>query len=77
MGNRFPGGILPGAIPFLHKYIGNPILASWVACFSESLFRIFAAACGDSRQVYPAFGFANDRDGICESDGRSGFYGSA
>ena len=27
MGNRFQGGILPGAMPFLHKYIGNPILS--------------------------------------------------
>jgi len=29
MGNRFEGGIMPGAMPFLHRYIGNPIL-SWV-----------------------------------------------
>ena len=27
MGNRFKGGILPGAMPFLHRYIGNPILS--------------------------------------------------
>ena len=26
MGNRFKGGIKPGAMPFLHKYIGNPCL---------------------------------------------------
>jgi glycosyltransferase involved in cell wall biosynthesis len=30
MGNRFKGGIMPGAMPFLHRYIGNPIL-SWLA----------------------------------------------
>ena len=24
MGNRFKGGIQPGAMPFLHKYLGNP-----------------------------------------------------
>jgi glycosyltransferase involved in cell wall biosynthesis len=29
MGNRFAGGIQPGAMPWLHKYIGNPIL-SWI-----------------------------------------------
>ena len=29
MGNRFKGGIEKGAMPFLHKYVGNPIL-SWV-----------------------------------------------
>ncbi len=26
MGNRFQGGILPGAMPPLHRYLGNPIL---------------------------------------------------
>ena len=30
MGNRFKGRILPGAMPFLHRYLGNPIL-SWLA----------------------------------------------
>jgi len=29
MGNRFQGGIQPGAMPFLHRYLGNPIL-SWL-----------------------------------------------
>ena len=29
MGNRFKGGIAPGAMPFLHKYLGNPVL-SWI-----------------------------------------------
>jgi glycosyltransferase involved in cell wall biosynthesis len=29
MGNRFQGGIAPGAMPWLHKYLGNPIL-SWI-----------------------------------------------
>src|SRR5579862_6076492 len=27
MGNRFEGGIAPGAMPFLHKYLGNPVLS--------------------------------------------------
>lgn len=27
MGNRFRGGIHPGAMPFLHRYLGNPILS--------------------------------------------------
>jgi len=30
MGNRFKGGIRPGAMPFLHRYLGNPVL-SWLA----------------------------------------------
>ena len=29
MGNRFRGGIMPGAMPWKHKYIGNPVL-SWI-----------------------------------------------
>ena len=27
MGNRFKGGIEPGAMPFLHYYVGNPVLS--------------------------------------------------
>ncbi|MEC8972733.1 MAG: glycosyltransferase family 2 protein, partial [Verrucomicrobiota bacterium] len=27
MGNRFKGGIAPGAMPPLHRYIGNPLLS--------------------------------------------------
>jgi len=27
MGNRFAGGIAPGAMPFLHRYVGNPLLS--------------------------------------------------
>lgn len=26
MGNRFKGGIKPGAMPLLHRYLGNPVL---------------------------------------------------
>jgi glycosyltransferase involved in cell wall biosynthesis len=28
MGNRFQGGIAPGAMPPLHKYLGNPVLST-------------------------------------------------
>jgi glycosyltransferase involved in cell wall biosynthesis len=27
IGNRFKGGIKPGAMPFLHRYLGNPVLS--------------------------------------------------
>ncbi len=27
MGNRFRGGISPGAMPFSHRYLGNPVLS--------------------------------------------------
>lgn len=36
MGNRFKGGISPGAMPWLHKYLGNPIL-SWLG---KVLFKV-------------------------------------
>jgi glycosyltransferase involved in cell wall biosynthesis len=28
MGNRFRGGIMPGAMPRLHRYLGNPVLSA-------------------------------------------------
>lgn len=40
MGNRFQGGIEPGAMPFLHQYLGNPVLS-----FMGRV--IFQAKCGD------------------------------
>ncbi|HET9099309.1 MAG TPA: glycosyltransferase family 2 protein [Acidobacteriaceae bacterium] len=40
MGNRFQGGIEPGAMPLLHRYLGNPVLS-----FLGRL--IFRADCGD------------------------------
>jgi glycosyltransferase involved in cell wall biosynthesis len=40
MGNRFQGGIEPGAMPFLHKYLGNPVLSMIGRVF-------FNISCGD------------------------------
>nr|WP_052312598.1 glycosyltransferase family 2 protein [Geminocystis herdmanii] len=40
MGNRFKGGIKEGAMPFLHKYLGNPVL-TWIG----KLF--FKSPCND------------------------------
>ena len=28
IGNRFEGGIEPDAMPFLHRYLGNPVLSA-------------------------------------------------
>src|SRR6516164_4340913 len=33
MGNRFRGGIRPGAMPFLNRYLGNPVLSFIGALF--------------------------------------------
>ena len=40
MGNRFQGGIEPGAMPPLHYYVGNPVLSGIGRLF-------FHAPCGD------------------------------
>jgi len=36
MGNRFRGGIMPGAMPWLHRYIGNPVLSGILNLFFHS-----------------------------------------
>lgn len=36
MGNRFKGGIAKGAMPFLHRYLGNPVLTFIGRLFFES-----------------------------------------
>lgn len=36
MGNRFKGGIQPGAMPALHRYIGNPVLTGFGRLFFQS-----------------------------------------
>jgi hypothetical protein len=36
MGNRFRGGIMPGAMPRLHKYFGNPLLSTLLKVFFRS-----------------------------------------
>lgn len=40
MGNRFKGGIQPGAMPPLHRYLGNPVLSTIGRIF-------FKSPCGD------------------------------
>jgi glycosyltransferase involved in cell wall biosynthesis len=36
MGNRFKGGIAPGAMPALHRYLGNPVLSGLGRLFFPS-----------------------------------------
>jgi hypothetical protein len=33
MGNRFKGGIKPGAMPWMHRYVGNPVLTGILNLF--------------------------------------------
>lgn len=41
MGNRFAGGIRPGAMPPLHRYLGNPVLSFIGRLFFHSPIRDF------------------------------------
>ncbi|MFE4469961.1 glycosyltransferase family 2 protein [Leifsonia sp. NPDC056824] len=41
MGNRFRGGIAPGAMPPLHRYLGNPVLSNIGRLFFRSPIRDF------------------------------------
>jgi hypothetical protein len=41
MGNRFRGGIAPGAMPRLHRYIGNPVLSFIGRLFFHANIRDF------------------------------------
>ena len=57
MGNRFLGGILPGAMPPLHRYLGNPLLTAVGRLF-------FRSCCGDFHCGLRGF----DRDAILGLD---------
>lgn len=57
MGNRFKGGILPGAMPPLHRYLGNPVLTAVGRVF-------FRSPCGDFHCGLRGF----DRDSILALD---------
>ncbi len=48
IGSRFKGKILPGAMPWLHRYIGNPIL-TWI------LNLLFKANVSDAHSGFRAF----------------------
>ncbi len=53
MGNRFKGGIMPGAMPPLHRYLGNPVLTAIGRVF-------FKSPCGDFHCGLRGFDRAGD-----------------
>lgn len=61
MGNRFKGGIAPGAMPWLHRYLGNPVLS-----FIGRLF--FSSKIGDFHCGLRAF----NRQSILDLDLHTG-----
>ncbi len=64
MGSRFKGGIMPGAMPFLHRYVGNPLLTG----FLNLLFNtgISDAHCGMRSFTKEAFQKMNLKTGGME-----------
>ncbi|WP_410005962.1 glycosyltransferase family 2 protein [Aequorivita nionensis] len=53
MGNRFKGGIKKGAMPFLHKYLGNPVLSFIGRLFFKSTIGDFHCGLrGFSKEAY-------------------------
>ncbi len=53
IGNRFKGGIRKGAMPFLHKYIGNPVLSFLGRLFFKSSIGDFHCGLrGFSKEAY-------------------------
>jgi glycosyltransferase involved in cell wall biosynthesis len=60
MGNRFKGGVKPGAMPALHRYLGNPMLTMIGRLF-------FRSRCGDFHCGLRGF----ERDAIINLDLRT------
>ncbi|HUK23227.1 MAG TPA: glycosyltransferase family 2 protein [Terriglobales bacterium] len=57
MGNRFLGGIKPGAMPRLHRYIGNPVLSAVGKLFFKSPVSDFHCGLrGFSKEAYQRMG---------------------
>lgn len=45
MGNRFAGGIKPGAMPWHHRYLGTPVISNILNLFSALEFETSIAVC--------------------------------
>lgn len=57
MGNRFAGGIEPGAMPPLHRYLGNPVLSAAARWLHRSPIRDFHCGMrGFTREAYRKMG---------------------
>jgi hypothetical protein len=69
MGNRFAGGIMPGAMPSLHK-LGNPFFFITREGFFQSQSRRFLLRITRFyEKSLGGMGFTDNRDGICDRDG--------
>jgi hypothetical protein len=56
VGNRFQGGILPGAMPFLHRRLGNPVLSLLARIFFRApVGDVYCGLRGMSRAAFDRF----------------------
>ena len=59
MGNRFKGGIRPGAMPWLHRYFGNPVMTGILNLFFRSPIRdVQCGLRGFRKDAYERLGLA-------------------
>ena len=73
MGNRFAGGIRPGAMPPLHRYLGNPVLTATGRIFFRSPCRDFHCGLrGFDRAAILGLDLQRNGDGVRQRDGRKG-----
>ena len=71
MGNRFAGGIEPGAMPPLHQYLGNPVLSAIGRIFfSHPRARLPLRPAGLPPRLHPRAQPAHHRHGVRLRDGR-------
>ena len=75
MGNRFKGGIKPGAMPFLNRYLGNPVLSALGKLFFRIPVNDFHCGLrGFFARSTSIIGSADNRHGICQRDDRTRRY---
>ena len=75
MGNRFRGGIAPGAMPPMHRYFGNPFLTALGRLFfsCKEIAATSTAVCAVfEKNAIQALGSAKSRDGVRLGDGDQG-----
>ena len=72
MGNRFKGGVMPGAMPPLHRYLGNPVLSFIGRLFFHTPVRDFhcglRASAATRSWIWPSL----RRHGVRQRDGGQG-----
>ena len=73
MGNRFAGGIEPGAMPWLHRHVGNPVLSGIGRLFFRTPVRDFHCGIrGFRKDAILGSALRRGRHGVRERDGREG-----